>query len=464
MKLSPKTVFAMFLAAVFLMSCAAGCAAPAPFAQGAQDAPGSGESRPTPPPAADGASDTEASSAGSVSPAASRPPVRYLGQGMPLGDGNEAGYYYLSHREDASFNIKYVDYASRTEIYLCSRPECTHDNESCTAWRPYCGSEGCAIPIGENLYLMFYGSQLPADHDRYGEPAKLHIEKAGLDGSDARQLVSLPASASLGGQLATDGQCLYMTLMIVEETEDDGTQCSWQICAVDLQNGSIAKSETTELNNLGIIGAAGRKLILEYYTVPSGGMQSLSDLGNAYCTYDVDSGTTETMDAANKSVRGFPRCAGEYLCWIDLEHACLQKMNVLTGETVSLPFGADLSRYEDIRLSCNALTNYALILLYEPEQPAQHGLISLETGEIFLRTMEIEAPEESHDKTAPIFARIDDETFLTARSYSNRTVQFPLAGGGALGLMAPDYELALLPVESCLANRADFIPIQRMEP
>lgn len=457
------------------MSCAAGCALPAPFgqsAQGAQDAQGSGGGAGIPalPPEGAASGDPDAAQdAGTPFPAASAGdangrPIRYLGQGMGLGDGNEAGYYYLSHREDASFNIKYVDYASRTEIYLCSRPECMHDNESCTAWRPYCGSEGCAIPIGENLYLMFYGSQLPADHDRYGELAKLHIEKIGLDGSDARQLVSLPASVSLGGELATDGQYLYMTVMRVEKTKDDETQTLWQIYAVDLQDGSIAKKETTELKNLEIIGAAGRKLILSYSTAPSGGVQSLSDIGAVYCTYDVDSGGIDAIGATDRWIRGIHFCAGENLCWLDREQACLQKRNVLTGETVSLPFNMDISRYEDIRPSYKALTNYAMILLYEPEQPEQHGLISLETGQIFLLTMEIEVPEGSHNKTAPVFAEINGNTFLTARSFSDRTVLFPLAGGGVLGLQEPLYELALLPAESCLANRADFIPIQRIEP
>lgn len=459
MKLFPKTIVAMLLAAVLLIGCAAGCTAFAPPAPSAQD---SGGDIPASPSAA--ASGAEASSPESAFLAARQLPIRFLGEGMPLGDGNEAGYYYLSHREDASFNIKYVDYASRTEIYLCSRPECTHDNESCAAWRPYCGSEGCAVPIGENLYIMFYGSHLPADHVRYGDLAKLHIEKTGLDGSDAQELVSLPASASLGGGLATDGQCLYMTITTVEKTENDDTRYFCQIYALDLQDGSISKSRAMELDNLRIIGAAGRKLVLSYYTAPSDGAQSLSDIGAVYCTYDVDSGRQDAIDATDRSTRGIPFCAGEYLCWLDREQACLQKMNIFTGETILLPFHVDLSRYEDIRPTYNALANYVLILLYEPEQPEQHGLISLETGKIFLLTMEIDVPEGAHNSTVPLFAEINGEAFLTARAFSDKTVRFPLAGGGVLGLQEPSYELALLPVESCLANRPDFTPIQKIEP
>lgn len=49
-------------------------------------------------------------------------PLSFLGQGAPLGDGDENGYYYMSQRADASFNVRYVDYASRSEVVLCNRP------------------------------------------------------------------------------------------------------------------------------------------------------------------------------------------------------------------------------------------------------------------------------------------------------------------------------------------------------
>ena len=462
-----KKLFCAVCLFALVLSCA-GCTVPVPPAQNAQDG---GAGMPAPPSAVSGAaagaapgaeaSSAEASSAGASSGGAAETPIRYLGQGEPLGDGNEAGYYYLSHREDGSFNIKYVDYASCTEIYLCSRPECAHDNESCTAWRPYGGSEGCAVPVGDHLYTMFYGPLRPEELAVFGELAKMHIGISGLDGSGARELVSLPASESLHDGIAADAQHLYMTIETVEKTPDDETRSFRQIYAVDLQDGSISKSAPMEQNNLGIVGAAGRKLILRYYDVTLDETHSLADMGDVYCTYDVDTGE---LHALTGSVPAGYICADEYLCRIDREQACLQKMNVLTGETVSLPFDRDLSRYEDIRPSCSAMPDYILILLYEPDQPVQHGLLSLETGEIFLRTMEIEAPEGSHDKTAPIFAQIDEKTFLTARSYANRVVQFPLGDGGALGLPYPEYELALLPVESCLANRPDFTPIQKVGP
>ena len=52
------------------------------------------------------------------------------------GDGNGAGdgYYHLVPRADSSNNICFVDYKSRTQVYLCNRPECEHCDDTCTSW------------------------------------------------------------------------------------------------------------------------------------------------------------------------------------------------------------------------------------------------------------------------------------------------------------------------------------------
>lgn len=382
-------------------------------------------------------------------------PICYLGQGTPLGDGNNSGYYYLDQREDASYNIKYIDYASRTEIYLCSRPDCPHDDESCSAWRPYAGSAGCAIPIHENLYIMFYGTQSNADFERYGELAKMRIEKAALNGGDAQEIVSLSAAESLQGGVAADMQNLYMTIETVEKTEEDDTHRYRQIYAVDLQDGSISKSEPMEQADLHIVGASGRKLVVCYYEP----QPKLSDTSIMYGTYDVDSGE---LSEWRIPLWGNPACVDEYLCYIDQAQRCLQKLNVLTGETISLPVNMDLSLYEDVRLSY-AMKNYCIVLLYEPDQPVQEGLISLKTGEIFPLSIEMDAPEDAQNRIITLFAEIDDKTFLVAQAISFQPVLIP-AGDGFISLPAPKYKLALLSIESCLANREDFIPIQSLKP
>lgn len=69
----------------------------------------------------------------------------------------------------------------------------------------------------------------------------------------------------------------------------------------------------------------------------------------------------------------------------------------------------------------------------------------------------------AQDRIITLFAEIDDKTFLVAQAISFQPVLIP-AGDGFISLPAPKYKLALLSIESCLANREDFIPIQSLKP
>ena len=62
--------------------------------------------------------------------------------GMGYETAADHGYYrFASNSSDASAsgsgNVFYTDFATRTEITLCNRPDCTHSDESCTSWFPY---------------------------------------------------------------------------------------------------------------------------------------------------------------------------------------------------------------------------------------------------------------------------------------------------------------------------------------
>jgi len=401
------------------------------------------------PPAPSSASD----SAASLNPN-TRAPVCFLGQGEPLGDSNADGYYYMKRNADASFIIRYIDYASRTEITLCSRPECTHDNDSCSAWRPYGGSSGCAVPIDGHLYTIFYGSQNSADYTRYGESAIMRVEKSSLDGNGTDTLMSLSASEFLTGGIAADTTNLYMTIASVEKTEGGDVQRFYQIYTMDLQSGAFQKSEPMEETDIRIVGAVNRKLILCYCEMG----QQLADTVTKYCTYDID--THERADIPFP-INADAICTENYLCWIDKEQGTLQKADVLSGNILSLPLNLDISCYEDIRL-CYCLPHYLGVLLYKADQPIEHGLIALESGTLYPLLLKMDTPEDMPAATIPIFAEVDDQTFLTAQSFSYRPVPFS-SDEVPVYLPVMDYTFAMLPLESCLSNLGNYIPIKQLD-
>ncbi len=68
----------------------------------------------------------------------------------------EDGFYFMDGWIDSAFpHLKYVDYATKQVVYLCSDSSCKHDKESCTAVFPY-----------KEFYTEFAASQLFVYHDK----------------------------------------------------------------------------------------------------------------------------------------------------------------------------------------------------------------------------------------------------------------------------------------------------------
>ncbi len=68
----------------------------------------------------------------------------------------EEGFYFMDGWEDSAFPLlKYVDFATKQEVYLCSDSSCKHDKESCTAVFPY-----------DEFYTEFAASQLFVYQDK----------------------------------------------------------------------------------------------------------------------------------------------------------------------------------------------------------------------------------------------------------------------------------------------------------
>lgn len=45
----------------------------------------------------------------------------------------DKGYYYINDENNRN-NIKYFDYSTKKEIYLCNKPNCKHDTKECSSY------------------------------------------------------------------------------------------------------------------------------------------------------------------------------------------------------------------------------------------------------------------------------------------------------------------------------------------
>ena len=158
----------------------------------------------------------------------------YTGEGT-YGD-TEAGAYRLAYRADGSSNITYIDYATCSEIYLCNRPNCTHDNESCTSWLPMDGISKDVFAAGDHLVILYHGSA--SDVDEFGPASMPHIDIANLDGSERKTLITLDAACEMNLPILSDGNSLVFLTTVVQQG-DNSVSSTNQLVRIPFDGGKM---------------------------------------------------------------------------------------------------------------------------------------------------------------------------------------------------------------------------------
>lgn len=167
-----------------------------------------------------------------------------------------------------------IDYTSHHQVYLCARPECTHDTDDCTS------------VIRGNIYVFAANNQLYllGTADENSSPPAL-ISSA-LDGSGRRTLTQFPSNYQFDPRIYTDDTALYILMDIVESQT---AQAQRQLVRVNLTSGAYDTVCTfpPEYTMLYPAGAAGRRLIFAQLQYDSGA----EDYTTVYHFLDVDTGS-----------------------------------------------------------------------------------------------------------------------------------------------------------------------------
>ena len=96
-----------------------------------------------------------------------------------LEQNNSDGYYYQD-QAGVSPLLHYVDFATAQDLPLCANPNCTHKDDTCTAW----ADQGYMLGVaGERLILLCSGGTMDAPRPR--------IDQMALDGTGRRTLAQL---------------------------------------------------------------------------------------------------------------------------------------------------------------------------------------------------------------------------------------------------------------------------------
>lgn len=135
----------------------------------------------------------------------------------PLSCSTDTGCYTAVHDRDAGTALLcYVDYASASELPLCSQPACTHDSEACAAWfaaRSYV-SNPVAGESGAIFYVVIDASQ--------PEEWRYSLWAADADGANRRRLLEGASGDCNHMFLAEDGAFVYYTYYCIPDGGDTG--------------------------------------------------------------------------------------------------------------------------------------------------------------------------------------------------------------------------------------------------
>lgn len=160
------------------------------------------------------------------------------------------GFYELQPNANGSSNLLYTDFSSLSTVYVCARPECLHDGESCSSWFPF--GTGMLFLNAEQTTLFCCGSA-------ENEPETVWA----MDPSGANRRIFYQCAARehlTTDAAASDASSLFLTVSSLDLQTMSSTK---RVLRFDLQTGQY-----TEVHTLGgsdwVCGTFENDLILLY--------------------------------------------------------------------------------------------------------------------------------------------------------------------------------------------------------
>lgn len=159
------------------------------------------------------------------------------------------GFYELQLNANGGSNLLYTDFSSLSTVYLCGRPECLHEDESCSSWFPF--GTGALFLNAEQTTLFCSGS---------AENGPETVWAMDPSGANRQIFYQCAAGEHLTDAVASDASSLFLTVSFVDLKTASFTK---RVLRFDLQTGQY-----TEVHTLGgsdwVCGTFEDDLILLY--------------------------------------------------------------------------------------------------------------------------------------------------------------------------------------------------------
>lgn len=234
--------------------------------------------------------------------------------------GTRDGFYFISD----NYYLKYFDYASRQEIYVCPDSSCKHDSEHCTAYFGNIRGEemgGRLFGYGEYLYYLSYTlyHEGGVSHGQEEKPViadETALYRMNSDGTNREKIFTFDKGETVDYDenfVIADGECVWVltktpSLIYNEET---GTNYSGAkntgLVKLDLEKREIIERIPIDLYNnvrLELMGAYKNRFVFRGKAQSDGKTMQDSWLsgGNAWPEYNYAFFTLNRDDKVIKEI------------------------------------------------------------------------------------------------------------------------------------------------------------------
>ena len=327
--------------------------------------------------------------------------------GMDMQIASQQGFYRYSASisdasESGSGNILYTDFASATEIALCSRPDCRHSDESCTSWFPFRG--GKLFLNADRTVLFLVGS---AGSPESGD----QLWRMNPDGSGRTLLYECKSGERFSDAVASDGKDIYITLSTANVGNPETRR---KLLRIDPETG-----ESTDLFSFSVLkalmSAFGDQLVFWG--------KNDDDTMMEYSLYSLFSGEWSKVysyptegKAPEQGVGAYPDGAYLYIFaqsgeWL----AEVRKLDMRTGSVQTLC--TDLPYFGPDSISVNGLLDGKIEVTLADTRANDPALverycywIDCETGELTKNTLEY--PFGTVTQSVAVLAEYEDSFFV----------------------------------------------------
>lgn len=346
------------------------------------------------------------------------------------------GYYQILDKGENGRNIQYIDFASQQQIYLCDRPECLHNDESCSSYLEDPVSKLLVSPESNKL-LIFTA--------RFDEDKGVTVPKLismDMDGSNRKELCVFPDDGFTRGQYV----CSASELFFVNDIPDYKKQSVKTVLeAINLETGETR--EITELKSgERIISACQDIIYLEKWNGDK------NETEYVRCNAQTGEMNTAISLLSNEWDLDTSTCFDNMLYQYSPQEDALYQINLDNGEkkVCVQNFSESVPLSEKTSLNYIDMMDRHLFLettVPDPDHPEYHWYaVDLATGEITEQQMFFKRGN-GNNAAYPVAETEDD--FLIVYQYETKTVT--LYGKGDAPYEATD----IVPCYGIL-SKADF--------